>query len=91
MMGIAYVVLEFPFSRMIELEADSVGMTLAAGACFDLTNVTSVWTKLADAQPWFFESLSTHPLPETRMVHMQERMEHVGIIHSERGCFSLPE
>ncbi len=64
------VVLELPFSREMESEADSVGLTLAARACVDVREAPAFWGRMAvlDAAPdeAVPELLSTHPAHHTR-------------------------
>ena len=43
---VAEVVLELPFSRVMELEADRIGLKLAAAACYDVREGPVVMEKM---------------------------------------------
>ena len=70
------VIFNLPFSRQMELEADSVGLVLAAKACFDVREAPTLWMlmelkKTGDLEVFseldrLIEFLSTHPLDRTR-------------------------
>ncbi len=69
-----------PYSRMLETEADIVGLELAAKACFDVRETSAFWHKMAIIDsvegmtissdeikiPGNAEFLSTHPSHHTR-------------------------
>jgi predicted Zn-dependent protease len=65
---VANVTFNLPFSRTHEIEADRIGVELAARAGYDPHAAVSVWQKMLQAGgsggPQF---LSTHPSPETRL------------------------
>ncbi len=66
---------ELPNSRTLEIEADLIGILLAAEACFDPRAATNVFAALQDgegrhAQPPEF--LSTHPSHHTRLEKFDE-------------------
>lgn len=66
---------ELPNSRTLEIEADHIGILLAAEACFDPRAATNVFAALQDgesrhAQPPEF--LSTHPSHHTRLEKFDE-------------------
>lgn len=71
--NVAMVALGLPNSRTAELEADRVGLEIAARAGFDPNAAISLWQKMARASggggP---EWLSTHPSDETRIAHLQK-------------------
>ena len=63
--------IHLPFSRLMESEADAVGLNLAAKACFDVREASVFWAKMAlreelgcEEKP--LELLSSHPSHETR-------------------------
>ena len=37
------LIIELPYSRLMENEADEVGLTLAANACFDVREAPVIW------------------------------------------------
>jgi predicted Zn-dependent protease len=69
---VAQVTLTLPNSRTHEIEADRIGVELAARAGFDPRGAVSVWQKMAragDGGPPQF--LSTHPSPENRIKDLE--------------------
>ena len=70
------VIFNLPFSRQMELEADSVGLVLAAKACFDVREAPTLWMlmelkKTGELEAFseldrLIEFLSSHPLGRTR-------------------------
>jgi len=70
--SLATVGLQLPNSRENELEADKLGIELAAHAGYDPRAAVSLWEKMLDVggnRP--SEWLSTHPNPETRLQNLQ--------------------
>ncbi|RZF36266.1 hypothetical protein LSTR_LSTR017040, partial [Laodelphax striatellus] len=64
---LAQLAITLPFSRKLEVEADEVGMLLAARACFDVREASKLWERMAKkskGEPPVF--LSTHPSHESR-------------------------
>ena len=65
--SIAKILLDLPYSRTLETEADIVGLDLCAKACFDIREATAFWRKmdfLQASDPDTVETpefLSTHP------------------------------
>ncbi len=67
---------QLPFSRTHESEADLIGLELMARAGFDPNQSVKLWQNMEKAsggnrQPEF---MSTHPLPSSRIAHLQENM-----------------
>nr|ALS04202.1 mitochondrial metalloendopeptidase OMA1 [Acartia pacifica] len=92
------IMLELPFSRFQETEADEVGLIMAAKACFDVREAPAFWAKLAlkdgntDEDPdadKALELISTHPANETRQENLEEKLESAIQIRRECGCKSL--
>jgi predicted Zn-dependent protease len=69
---VAQVTFTLPNSRTHEIEADRIGVELAARAGYDPRAAVSVWQKMAKASdggpPQF---LSTHPSPENRIKDLE--------------------
>ncbi|KAK3583123.1 hypothetical protein CHS0354_036871 [Potamilus streckersoni] len=63
-----------PYSRLLEKEADQVGLQLTAKACFDVRQGSVFWSKmkmLSELKQEFpIEFLSTHPAHEKRVKHI---------------------
>ena len=70
--AVANVTFNLPHSRTHEIEADRIGVELAARAGFDPHAAVSVWEKMLQASgsggPQF---LSTHPSPENRLADLR--------------------
>jgi predicted Zn-dependent protease len=56
-----------PYSRMQELEADTLGVALMRGASFDPAGALSFWRRMADDGERAVEWLSTHPADSRRL------------------------
>ena len=90
---------ELPFSRKIEIEADKVGLMLAARACYDVRQSVVFWNKMKEIEahqkgisevPKFFEYLRTHPLHETRAEILSGIMHYALDIRDKCQCPKLP-
>ena len=70
---VADVTVGLPYSRSFEVEADRIGVELAARAGYDPRAAITLWQKMAQsggsAPPQF---LSTHPAPENRAKDLTE-------------------
>ncbi|XP_034251682.1 metalloendopeptidase OMA1, mitochondrial-like [Thrips palmi] len=69
--------IQLPFSRLMESEADAVGLNLAAKACLDVREASVFWAKMAlreelgcEEKP--LELLSSHPSHESRQKAIDE-------------------
>ncbi|KAF8558402.1 hypothetical protein OG21DRAFT_1504142 [Imleria badia] len=72
-----YLLFKLPNSRTQELEADTLGMRIAARACYDPQSAVEMHTRLARASEnggigSNLEFLRTHPVPERRIKHLEE-------------------
>ncbi|XP_071952382.1 metalloendopeptidase OMA1, mitochondrial-like isoform X2 [Antedon mediterranea] len=67
---VSELLIQMPYSRGLELEADEVGLQLAATSCFDVRESQVFWEMMADASEkndeLDVEWLSTHPTHENR-------------------------
>ena len=94
---ISKLLLELPFSRNMETEADIVGMELASKACFDIREAPAFWARmklLTDAESDeddmdFPEYLSTHPSHERRHEFLTEMLPNALEKRSTFGCCKL--
>lgn len=92
---VADIMLELPFSRFMEMEADEVGLVLAAKACFDVRMAPEFWGKMAltSEEPLASEELeflSTHPANETRQENLESLLDEAIQIRNDCGCEKLP-
>eukprot|EP00088_Acartia_fossae_P044543 TRINITY_DN4733_c1_g1_i11.p1 TRINITY_DN4733_c1_g1~~TRINITY_DN4733_c1_g1_i11.p1 ORF type:complete len:368 (-),score=66.44 TRINITY_DN4733_c1_g1_i11:388-1491(-) len=87
--SVADIMLELPFSRLMEVEADEVGLVLAAKACFDIREAPKFWGRMAQEEEAFSEELeflSTHPASQNRQDNLQEKMASALQIRQDCGC-----
>jgi Zn-dependent protease with chaperone function len=56
-----------PNSREMELEADAIGLELAARGGYQPSAAATLWQKMAERGTGSVEFISTHPSPETRI------------------------
>ena len=92
------IFVDLPFSRAMELEADEVGLQLAAKACFDVREAPVLWrimelrdeiTSPADTSK-DLEFLYTHPVHSTRYERLYELLEDALTLRTNCGCSRLP-
>ena len=57
---------ELPHSRDAEIEADHIGIYLAADACYDPNAAKRVFTSMKDGEGGSSEYISTHPSYDRR-------------------------
>ena len=75
---VATVAIDLPFSRRMELEADEVGLLLAARAGYDPRAAVSLWRKMqTHAGGHGPEWLSTHPASDNRIQALERALPRV--------------
>lgn len=86
------LLLRLPYSRKLELEADEVGLQLAAKACFDVREASAFWTKMGLMSNALedVEFISTHPSHERRSEHLDNLMNSAIELRNECRCPRLP-
>uniref|UniRef100_A0A131XDM5 Metalloendopeptidase OMA1, mitochondrial n=1 Tax=Hyalomma excavatum TaxID=257692 RepID=A0A131XDM5_9ACAR len=86
------LLLRLPYSRKLELEADEVGLQLAAKACFDVREASAFWTKMSLMGSALddVEFISTHPSHERRSEHLDNLMNSAIELRSQCRCPRLP-
>ncbi|XP_022206696.2 metalloendopeptidase OMA1, mitochondrial-like [Nilaparvata lugens] len=87
MSNLAQVAVTLPFSRKLEVEADEVGMILAARACFDVREASKLWERMSKqsrGQPPGF--LSTHPSHESRKERLKQLAGPAMNLRKSFGC-----
>ncbi|XP_072430314.1 metalloendopeptidase OMA1, mitochondrial isoform X2 [Chiloscyllium punctatum] len=84
-----------PYSRKLEIEADEVGLRLAAKACIDVRASSVYWQQLElmkivsgtfQIPEWF----STHPSNDHRVEHLEKLIPEAIKLREECSCPSLP-
>jgi len=89
------VMVELPFSRGMEMEADEVGLELAAKACFDVREAPALWGKmeLMSEDPLEtdkdLEFISTHPVHSNRQQSLASQLGKALGIRQLYGCQRL--
>lgn len=87
--------LNFPYDREIETEADTVGLRLAAKACVDVRQAVSFYKRLEEKEkasvglPAAGEYLSTHPTHEKRWKTMETQLESALLLRDQCKCEPL--
>ncbi|XP_040571644.1 metalloendopeptidase OMA1, mitochondrial isoform X2 [Lepeophtheirus salmonis] len=89
------IIMELPFSREMEKEADEIGMLMAAKSCYDTREGPVFWGRMAlrekvldrniQKEPLF----STHPTNESRQAHMDYLLEETMRVRLSCNCPSL--
>ncbi|XP_078417345.1 metalloendopeptidase OMA1, mitochondrial isoform X1 [Cetorhinus maximus] len=84
-----------PYSRKLEIEADEVGLRLAAKACMDVRASSVYWQQLElmkivsgtfQIPEWF----STHPSNDHRVEHLDKLIPEAIKLREDCSCPSLP-
>lgn len=92
---VIHVVVELPFSRDMELEADQVGLLMTAKACFDVREAPALWglMELMSEDPMEtdkdLEFVSTHPSHSTRQESLAAQLSDALNIRNKYGCARL--
>jgi predicted Zn-dependent protease len=68
----AVLAIQLPNSRESELEADQIGIELAARAGYDPKAAVTLWEKMAKQGGKVPEFISTHPSPENRAARLKD-------------------
>ncbi len=86
MMLVGHLTFELPYRRRQELEADTLGMELAARAGFDVTIAPALTRKLQKPQPQRFDRLmSLYPDRKMRVTNYKRLVRaHLGIMRKNR-------
>lgn len=98
------IMFDTPYSKLLEKEADEVGLTLAAKACFDVREAAAFWKKMeiienarasdmaiANAEMKVdIDFLNTHPSHEKRFEHLNKIMAESIRCRADQGCPPLP-
>ncbi|KAG8225373.1 hypothetical protein J437_LFUL005388 [Ladona fulva] len=88
---ITHLMIDLPFSRNIEKEADEVGLMMIAKACYDVREASKLWEKIDkisadkdEEKP--IEWLSTHPSFINRKIFIDEQLPIAIRIREECNC-----
>jgi len=89
------VIANLPYGRLLEREADQLGLQLAARACFDPREAYSYWSGFTpnpsslDMNPILAKWIYHHPNYGDRSERLEKLMEEMCEIRSKAGCPSL--
>ncbi|XP_078457157.1 metalloendopeptidase OMA1, mitochondrial isoform X1 [Lampetra fluviatilis] len=86
------LLLDMPYSRQLEREADEVGLKLAAKACFDVRASVAFWEQMHTSEEegvMLPEWLSTHPSHEQRAAHLQRLLPEAIKLREACNCPAL--
>ena len=87
------VVVHMPYSRLLENEADSVGLVLAARACYDVRHVSVLWERMYQMEKESGEEdiewLSTHPSHASRVANINQLLPEALKVREEVQCPSV--
>ena len=91
---ISKLLLDLPFSRNMETEADIVGLEISSKACFDIREAPAFWGKMEllaglEGDGSDIEFLSTHPSHANRQNHLLEILPQALNSRSTCGCSKL--
>ena len=91
------VLIQFPYQRQLELEADEVGLQLAAKSCIDVREVLLFWEMMKKYSDLMEESqyevpiLMTHPTHMYRNMRLADQMPRALDLREKAGCPKLPK
>lgn len=87
-LGSVEVLLHLPYSRLLEAEADQVGLQFASRACFDPGEAVQVWTHLPslEAGGQTPQLLSTHPSNAARLEQLSNLLPSAYTLRQESEC-----
>ncbi|KAK2150884.1 hypothetical protein LSH36_384g05020 [Paralvinella palmiformis] len=92
------LLLELPYSRKLETEADEVGLELIARACFDVRESSSFWQRMAFNEELISkgempppEWISTHPASEKRAAILDQLIPEAIKLRECSHCPHLPK
>lgn len=91
------VLVQFPYQRQLELEADEVGLELAAKSCIDVREVLLFWelmkkySDLTDESQFEVPILMTHPTHMDRNMRLAHQMPRALDLREKAGCPKLPK
>ena len=97
------IMVDTPYNKMLETEADNVGLISAAKSCFDVREASAFWKKMSMIEkirteemfgtgevPIKFDFLTTHPSHEMRCENLDKLVESAIKCRTECGCGPLP-
>lgn len=96
------IMMDTPYSKMLEIEADEVGLLLAAKACFDIREASVFWDRMHFIEKTNLEEmygttelpnldfLATHPSHQERSENLKQFIDQAIKCREKSGCPPLP-
>ncbi|XP_072045925.1 metalloendopeptidase OMA1, mitochondrial-like [Amphiura filiformis] len=91
---VVQLLLQMPYNRNLESEADEVGLQIAAKGCFDVRESVAFWEGMnvrEDDELKDIELLSTHPTHKNRADRLSELMPSAIDLRQSCNCPALPK
>lgn len=85
----AQLLIHLPFSRDMEIEADAMGLELAARAGYDPAQASNIWRKMQLQSGAGIEFLSTHPSHERRIAELEALVQKVAYLYRPQAGESI--
>jgi Zn-dependent protease with chaperone function len=96
---ISTLLLELPYSRSMEIEADEAGIEIASKACFDIREAPIFWAKMEMLEKLALDAkndelelpefLSTHPSYNNRQEYLSDMLPNALEKRARFGCGEL--
>ncbi len=83
------ILLDLPFSRKCESEADYIGLMLMAKSCYNPEEATKLWkrmSKVSPSAPAIGSFLSTHPSHSQRIENIESWLSEAQVIYNSSDC-----
>nr|XP_054763998.1 metalloendopeptidase OMA1, mitochondrial-like [Lytechinus pictus] len=90
------LLLHMPYNRSLEIEADEVGLMLAAKSCIDVRECKAFWeamdvAQISTGEPESLEFLSTHPSHQRRADYIESLLPKAIKVRQYCNCPELPQ
>ncbi|XP_063962406.1 metalloendopeptidase OMA1, mitochondrial-like isoform X2 [Lytechinus pictus] len=90
------LLLHMPYNRSLEIEADEVGLMLAAKSCIDVRECKAFWeamdvAQISTGEPEPLEFLSTHPSHQRRADYIESLLPKAIKVRQYCNCPELPQ
>jgi predicted Zn-dependent protease len=83
------LLLDLPFSRKCEIEADYIGLLLMARACYDPKNAISFWERMSQKNhKEIVDFVSTHPSHSKRIENISSWLPEAEAIFQNSNCYN---
>jgi len=81
------ILLDLPFSRKCESEADYIGLLLMASACYNPEEAINLWTRMSGMSKGdSFSFFSTHPVHKDRIENIRAWLPDALRIYNRSDC-----